>query len=166
MGIDAGTYKSAYVIADLETLKPIQSDIVENKILLSNVLLYCKKFKKDGVIAIELIENRGMPIGQTTIRTCYLIGQIMQICDEMGVPYIEVYRHEEKALICENSRAKDSNIRQALIDMFGVVGTKKDKGWFYGFKKDIWQAYAVAYVGRQKIKEESDVNGKREKRIK
>ena len=33
--------------------------------------------------------------------------------------------------------------RQALIDRFGVVGTKSNKGWFYGFKSDIWSAYAV-----------------------
>ena len=38
---------------------------------------------------------------------------------------------------------KDGNVRQALIDRFGVVGTKKDPGWFYGFHADIWQAYAV-----------------------
>lgn len=44
--------------------------------------------------------------------------------------------------------AKDKNIRQALIDRYGVVGTKKNPGFFYvngtKFAKDMWQAMAVA----------------------
>jgi hypothetical protein len=49
-------------------------------------------------------------------------------------------------------KAKDGNIRQALIDRFGPVGTKKNPGWFYGFSGDVWQAYAVGvtYADMQK----------------
>jgi hypothetical protein len=49
-------------------------------------------------------------------------------------------------------KAKDSNIRQALIDRFGDVGTKNNQGFFYGFKKDIWSAFAVGctYLDKQK----------------
>ena len=52
-------------------------------------------------------------------------------------------RKDEKINLCGNMKAKDSNIRQALIDRFGVVGTKKNPGWFYGVSKDVWQAIAV-----------------------
>jgi hypothetical protein len=51
---------------------------------------------------------------------------------------------------CHDSRAKDSNIRQALVDRFAPgqpnhgKGTKKVPGWFHGFHSDIWQAYALA----------------------
>ena len=54
-----------------------------------------------------------------------------------------IYRKEEKINLCGSMKAKDSNIRQALLDRFGIVGTKKEPGWFYGMKKDMWSAYAV-----------------------
>ena len=51
---------------------------------------------------------------------------------------------------CHGSRAKDTNIRQALVDRFAPgqpnhgKGTKAEPGWFYGFRADVWQAYALA----------------------
>ncbi|HBC95047.1 MAG TPA: hypothetical protein DCZ10_19680, partial [Pelotomaculum sp.] len=54
-----------------------------------------------------------------------------------------VYRKDEKINLCGSMRAKDGNIRQALIDRFGIVGTKKSPGWFYGVSKDVWAAIAV-----------------------
>ena len=50
--------------------------------------------------------------------------ELVQIQHFMFYEYI--YRKEEKMNICHTMRAKDSNIRQALIDRFGEVGTKKN----------------------------------------
>jgi hypothetical protein len=41
-------------------------------------------------------------------------------------------------------RAKDANIRQALIDRFGAVGTKKMPGPLFGVSSHYWAALAVA----------------------
>jgi len=41
-------------------------------------------------------------------------------------------------------KAKDANIRQALIDKLGPVGTKKSPGPLWGVKSHIWSALAVA----------------------
>jgi hypothetical protein len=53
-------------------------------------------------------------------------------------------------------KAKDSNIRQALIDRFGEVGVKARPGFFYGFKKDIWAAFAVGVTYLDKKKREKE----------
>lgn len=93
-----------------------------------------------------------MSVGESVFQTCVWIGRFVQLADELGKSYDFIYRKEEKINLCQTLRAKDSNIRQALIDRFGEVGTKKNQGFFYGFKNDIWAAFAVGvtYLDKQK----------------
>ena len=92
-----------------------------------------------------------MPVGETTFDTCIWIGRFYEAINSKypGVDIGFIYRKDEKMNLCGSMKAKDSNIIQALIDRFAPntpnkgKGTKKEPGWFYGFKKDIWQAYAV-----------------------
>lgn len=94
-----------------------------------------------GHLAIEMIASYGMPVGKEVFETCVWIGRFIEA---WGGPYTLVYRRDVKLHLCGSSRAKDSNIRQALIDRFGAPGTKANKGATYGISKDVWSALAVA----------------------
>jgi hypothetical protein len=60
-----------------------------------------------------------------------------------------VFRRDVKLHLCGSARAKDPNIRQALLDRFGPVGTKKAPGPLYGVKSHIWSALAVAVTASE-----------------
>lgn len=147
LAIDPGNIDSGYVIIDSETLKPIIARKEVNEVLLERI-------KKGDVtityVAIEKIASYGMAVGESVFDTCIWIGKFELACETcLGIKPKYIYRKDEKMNLCNSMKAKDSNIIQALIDRFAPYtsnkgkGTKKVPGWFYGFKKDIWQAYAV-----------------------
>lgn len=145
MAIDPGNIESAYCLIDEKTYKPIEFGKIDNTLL----LIKLGELNYDKLI-IEMIASYGMPVGASVFETCVWIGRFIQRKKCPDFEYI--YRKEEKMNLCYSMKAKDSNIRQALIDRFGEVGTKKAPGFFYGFKKDIWAAFAVGvtYLDKQK----------------
>lgn len=141
LAIDPGNIQSAYCLIDKQTYKPIEFGKVTNEELLE----YMENLKQKPTLVIEMIACYGMAVGKEVFDTCVWIGKFIQehICLWYNEEINYIYRREEKLNLCGSMKAKDSNIRQALIDRFGIVGVKKNPGWFYGFKSDIWSAYAV-----------------------
>lgn len=140
LAIDPGNTESAYVVID-ENMKPIDFGKVKNHEILDVI---------DGVeiigvqsVVIEMIASYGMPVGAEVFETCLWIGRFWERACQKGYEINKIYRKDVKINLCGSMKAKDANIRQALIDRFGPVGTKRNPGWFYGFKADIWSAYAV-----------------------
>ena len=146
LAIDPGNEKSAYVWIQEKTLVPDCFDIIPNTELI-DLLYFCEK--KD-TLAIEKIKSYGMPVGDTVFDTCIWTGRFVESWDRLSSKeYFYITREDVKLNLCNTKRAKDSNVIQALIDRFAPntpnrgKGYKKEPGWFYGFKADIWQAYAV-----------------------
>jgi hypothetical protein len=88
-----------------------------------------------------------MAVGASVFETCVWIGRFMQVSQQAGSDFSRVFRRDIKLHLCNSPRAKDGNVRQALIDRLGPQGTKKAPGPTYGVKSHEWAALAVAVYG-------------------
>ena len=144
LAIDPGSQQSAYVVYDADTAKPLLWDKVPNEELLA----YLDEGDVD-TMAIEMVASYGMAVGATVFETCVWAGRFIERWpNKLRMP-ARVYRREVKMHLCGTARAKDANIRQALIDRYGpgkekAVGLKASPGPLYGMKSDCWSALAVA----------------------
>ena len=156
LAIDPGNTDSAYALIGPDR-RPIHFDKLPNDVLLHRLRLGDLRADKTGhgvridQIAIEMVASYGMAVGADVFETCVWIGRFYQtIADHTGREPALVKRHPVKVHHCHAGNASDANIKQALIDRFasGVrnhgKGTKAAPGWFYGFRSDVWQAYALA----------------------
>lgn len=144
--IDPGTTHSGWVIyADGS---PLASGVSENGDLLSDFTFHSEKA---DLIAIEMIASYGMAVGAEVFETCLWIGRFMQALGPHKVRL--VYRKEVKSHLCGSQKAKDANIRQALIDRWGgkaeAIGNIKKPGPLYGIKSHAWPALAVAVTAAE-----------------
>jgi hypothetical protein len=137
--IDPGNKQSAYVVYDPKQLRILKHGIVDNHDLVNGLL-----FVPNGRFVIEMVACYGMPVGQEVFETVLWIGRFMQKIKDYGQEVSLVYRKDVKMYFCGSMKAKDSNIRQALIDAYGPIGCKKEPGPLYGIKKDEWSALAIA----------------------
>lgn len=146
LAIDPGPFDSAYVILD-KNLRPIEFDKIVNEELLHRVHQINVLKEVDNAV-IEMVACYGMAVGAEVFETVFWIGRFWEVMGNIENKQ-RVFRKDVKMNLCHNMKATDANITQALIDRFayGVSnhgkGKKDNPGWFYGFKKDIWQAYAV-----------------------
>ena len=146
LAIDPGNIESAFVLVENDLSKVIEKGKIDNADLLGLIPFWEKQYNNQiDYFAIEGIQSYGMAVGKSVFETCYFIGRLIEVGKrDLHIEPTLIYRMEEKLCLCHSVKANDSNIRQALIDRFGVVGTKKNPGFFYGFKKDIWSAMAIA----------------------
>lgn len=145
LAIDPGNIESAYVLVD-DNYKPVEFAKVSNAELLDMM----DGISADIPMAIEMVASYGMAVGKEIFDTVFWAGRFWQKAE--CARKTQIYRQAVKLNLCHDIRAKDSNITQALKDRFGGKGTKKNPGWFYGFSKDVWQAYALAVTYLDKVK--------------
>ena len=135
LAIDPGPTRSAFVRWDGQRV--IDSAWCDNGEVRDVIAMNRRK----GPIAIEMIASYGMAVGADVFQTCVEIGRFVEVAEGHA---LLVFRRDVKMHLCGSARAKDANIRQALLDRLGPVGTKKAPGPLYGVKSHIWAALAVA----------------------
>lgn len=160
LALDPGNTYTGYCLVDSDC-HPIKFGKEKNEdVMAACIQILAAQTFHPVHIAIERVASYGMPVGKEVFETCEWIGRFTQ---ELGsyadVDYI--YRKDEKMCICHSMKANDATIRQALVDRFAYgqsnhgKGTKNNPGFFYGFKADIWSAFAVA-VTYHDLKEDLD----------
>lgn len=166
LAIDPGNEKSAWVIYEGGDIQAFGMDKNEDILPKFTLAFECGGFSGAEHLAIEMIASYGMAVGQTVFETCVWIGRFIEAWSFAYGRYrtwTKVYRKDVKMHLCHSMRAKDGNIRQAIIDRYpptGVgkcpqIGTKKYPGPLYGVSKDVWAALGVAitYSEKQKLYE-------------
>ena len=149
--IDPGTTHSGYVVVEHDG-REITRVLSRGKLPNEELMRQLPYNVGHAEIVVEMVASYGMAGGREGFETCVWIGRFLQLGAVLPEhqPRHIVYRMEEKQALCHNSRAKDANIVQALVDRYAYgqpnhgKGTKASPGFFYGFSKDAWQAMAVA----------------------
>ena len=142
IAVDPGPTESAYAL--FLSGQFIGGEKVANSTLLADL----SQVGAATHLTIERIRSYGMPAGAELFETCEWSGRFWQAW--VGGTEREAHwlpRKDVKFNLCGNPRAKDANIRQAIIDRFGgkdkAIGTKKAPGPLYGVSGDVWAAIAV-----------------------
>ena len=160
LAIDPGPVFSAYCVIDTDDYFCKECGKIHNESFF-RVIAHRLDFT-DAVV--EGISSYGARVGSTVFETCYTIGFSFAIIgDTLGVAledmpdYIlghTIPRRVVKNILGLPPRATDADVIRYLTDRFAPgepnfgKGRTGAPGWFYGFKNDIWQAYAlgVAYI--------------------
>ena len=139
LAIDPGTAESGWVI--LRGKRVADAGVCSNADMLR--MVSGETGNDIDILAIEMIASYGMAVGREVFETCVWIGRMQQAWrSPMSVRL--VYRRDVKLHLCGSARAKDPNIRAALIDLLGPAGTRKQPGPTYGVKSHAWAALGVA----------------------
>lgn len=151
LAIDPGTTCSGWVNYCGGTLHGC--GVMDNADLLQHI----READWTEVVATEMVASYGMAVGAETFRTVWWAGRFADAWFmRSGSLPMEIFRKDVKLHLCGSPRAKDANIRQALIDLYGpgkekAIGKKASPGPLYGVTSHAWPALAVAVTANAQL---------------
>lgn len=141
IALDPGPSETGWVI--YQGGRVVHSNVSSNEEVLTRLGYQFAFDSYRPLLAIEMIASYGMPVGREVFETCVWIGRFQQAWHKQNDVRL-IYRKDVKLHLCGTAKAKDQNIRQALLDKLGPQGTKKAPGPTHGVKSHAWAALAVA----------------------
>lgn len=153
MSIDPGPDQSGWCVFHSGSV--IASGVKTNEAVLDEIRHTTADF-----LAIERVASYGMSVGRDVFETCEWVGDFRNEWRRKGLgEAILIYRRDVKLHLCGSLKANDSNIRQAILDMFPrsgggktpQVGTKLQPGPLHGVSSHAWSALAVCITAQYKI---------------
>lgn len=159
IGIDPGNKQTAIVSID-DVLNVCDHMKLDNELIRSALVDMMNGPAHLYTVGIECVACYGMAVGAEVFETAEWCGRIRGMLRPHQVSPLNiyrVYRKQVKMHLCGSTKAKDANIRQALIDRYeptgggkcGQIGSKAQPGPLYGFAKDKWAALAVAITTKE-----------------
>jgi hypothetical protein len=114
IAIDPGDKQSAVVHYDPARKAVMESYYEDNH---ATIAWLRARNLSHSTLVIEMIASYGMPVGKEVFETCVWIGRFIEAWHGDDVHLL--YRKDVKLHLCGSSRAKDPNVRAALLDKFG-----------------------------------------------
>ncbi|HUH36695.1 MAG TPA: hypothetical protein VL027_01995 [Spongiibacteraceae bacterium] len=152
LAIDLGPQHSGWCLYDPSAHRVLECGVADN-----SELAYGINDMAADWLAIERVASYGMAVGRDVFETCEWVGDFRRAWT--GPPALLIYRRDVKLHLCNSAKAKDANIRQALLDMFPrtgggktpQVGTKAKPGPLFGVSSHAWSALAAAITAHHQI---------------
>lgn len=153
LSLDTGTLHTGYSITRHKKNKP--PEVLDCGISMNGDIKYLICGGNSDAIVMENFQCMGMPVGLSTFNSAVWLGRFIEASltlDGRELVWL-MHRSAVKVEICGTPRAKDANIRQAIIDMYPdnigggkcpQVGTSKQRGPLYGVTSHVWSALALA----------------------
>ena len=164
--IDPGTTQSGWVVYDADAHAVTDRGVTNNHELLRMIEDACPGGDREAMqrlrgctMAIEMIASQGMAVGAEVFETVVWVGMFMHAWQDDYSSVQRVTRNQVKVHVCGSAKAKDANVRQAIIDLFPgtgggktpQVGTSKQPGPLFGMNSHMWPALGVALTVKEKL---------------
>ena len=166
LAIDPGPTQSAYVVLSDRSSSPhIYGFGIEPNDDVLDILAGHARHPVGISLVIEQIASMGMAVGAETFETCVWTGRFMErYAATCGREAVRIPRVPIKVHLCGTAKAKDANVRQALIDRYGgpaalrkakpakmnrkgeIIAPAVEAGALAGISSHCWSALAVGVV--------------------